>query len=60
MLDIALAFSYISGHIDVLLSMFIVKNISYVCLRMLHMPMYVNVRAQLRSQPMAISQLRMD
>ena len=48
MLDTALDFSKdICGHIDVLLSMFIVKNTSYVCLCMLSMPMYVNVRAQL-------------
>ena len=42
----------ICGHIDVVLSMFIVKkNTSYVCLWMLNMLLYVNVGAQLRSQP---------
>ena len=36
MLDTALDFSEdICGHIDVLLSMFIVKNMAYVCLCML-------------------------
>ena len=56
MLVTALHFSKdISRYIDVLLSMFIMKNTSYVCLRMLHMPMYINVRVQLRSQPMAIA-----